>query len=63
MTDNEEYHRGIRYLVRADRLGSIYPEEDECCPFFTPPGIRRVGSSVSKGLEMRKDNIRSGGNE
>lgn len=48
-------------MVRADRLGSIYPEEDECCPFFTPPGIGRVGSSVSKGLEMRKDNIRSGG--
>ena len=53
----------IRYLLRADRLGSIYPEGDECCPFFTTPDTEEPVVLYEKDREFKKDNIRSGGNE
>lgn len=49
-----EYHKEIRYLVEADRLGSIYPKWDECCPFFTTPDTEEPVVLYEKDREFRK---------
>ena len=41
-------------MVRADRLGSIYPEEDECCPFFKEPDTEEQVVLYEKDWELRK---------
>lgn len=41
-------------MVEADRLGSIYPERDECCPFFTTPETEEPAVLYEKDREFRK---------
>lgn len=41
-------------MVEADRLGSIYPKWDECCPFFTTPDTEEPVVLYEKDREFRK---------
>lgn len=41
-------------MVRADRLGSIYPEEDECCPFLHRPVSEELEAVYQKDWKCRK---------
>ena len=45
-----EYHRGIRIIMKADRLGSIC--ENKCCPFFNPEKDLKKGRE--KSLFLRR---------
>lgn len=41
-------------MVRADRLGSIYPEEDECCPFLHRPVSEELEAVYQKDWKCGK---------